>query len=99
VLVAVAPPVVLAKDNGQQRKDINEKKRPLKKEMDGVEKSMATLESEKTALHDKLATPLPPADIADAGKRLKVVEDELAKLELRWLELTEAMEAIEAAMA
>jgi ATP-binding cassette subfamily F protein 3 len=99
VLVAVAPPVGLAKDNGQQRKDINEKKRPLKKEMDGVEKSMATLESEKTALHDKLATPLPPADIADAGKRLKVVEGELAKLELRWLELTEAMEAIEAAMA
>jgi len=98
-LVAVAAPVVVAKDNGQQRKDINEKKRPLKKEMDGVEKNMAALESEKTALHDKLATPLSPADIAAAGKRLKVVEDELAKLELRWLELTEAMDAIEAAMA
>jgi ATP-binding cassette subfamily F protein 3 len=60
---------------------------------------MATLEAEKTALHDKLATPLPPADIAEAGKRLKVVEDELAALELRWLELTEAMEAIESAIA
>ncbi|MEY4421202.1 MAG: hypothetical protein RLZZ498_1798, partial [Pseudomonadota bacterium] len=46
-----------------------------------------------------LATPLPPADIAEAGKRLKVVEDELAALELRWLELNEAMESIEAAMA
>jgi hypothetical protein len=30
---------------------------------------------------------------------LKGVEDELATLELRWLELTEAMEAIEAEMA
>jgi ATP-binding cassette subfamily F protein 3 len=87
------------KEDAQLRKDINEKKRPLKKELDGVEKTMATLELEKTALHDKLATPLPPADIADAGKRLKVVEDDLAALELRWLELTEAMEAIEAAMA
>jgi ATP-binding cassette subfamily F protein 3 len=87
------------KEDAQLRKDINEKKRPLKKEMDGVEKSMATLESEKTALHDKLARPLPPADIAEAGKRLKAVEDELAALELRWLELTEAMDAIEAAMA
>ncbi len=96
---AVVAPVVVAKDNAQLRKDINEKKRPLKKEMDGVEKTMATLESEKTALHDKLATPLPPADIAEAGKRLKAVEDELAALELRWLELTEAMEAIESAMA
>jgi ATP-binding cassette subfamily F protein 3 len=60
---------------------------------------MAKLEAEKTSLHDKLATPLPPADIAEAGKRLKVVEDELATLELRWLELSEAMESIEAEMA
>ena len=66
---------------------------------DAVEKNMATLEAEKTALHDKLATPLPPADIAEAGKRLKAVEDELAELEVRWLELTEAMDAIESAMA
>jgi ATP-binding cassette subfamily F protein 3 len=95
----VVAPAGVAKDNSPQRKDINEKKRPLKKEMDVVEKTMATLESEKTALHDKLTKPLPPADIAEAGKRLKVVEDELSTLELRWLELTEAMEAIEAAMA
>jgi ATP-binding cassette subfamily F protein 3 len=105
----VAAPVVQAaapvasrdqrKEDAQLRKDINEKKRPLKKEMDGVEKSISTLESEKTALHDKLATPLPPADIAEAGKRLKAVEDELAALEVRWLELTEAMDAIESAMA
>ncbi len=96
---AVAKPIASRdqrKEDAQLRKDINEKKRPLKKEFDGVEKTMATLESEKTALHDKLATPLPPAEIAEAGKRLKVVEDELAALELRWLELTEAMDAIEA---
>jgi ATP-binding cassette subfamily F protein 3 len=108
-VVEVAEPVVQAaapvasrdqrKEDAQLRKDINEKKRPLKKEMDGVEKSMATLEAEKTALHDKLATPLPPAEIAQAGKRLKAVEDELAALEVRWLDLTEAMDAIEAAMA
>ncbi len=98
--VAEAQPAIVPreqrKDDPQQRKLINEKKRPLKKEQDSVEEQMAKLESEKTALHDKLATPLPPAEIAEAGKRLKVVEDELAALELRWLELTEAMEAIEA---
>jgi ATP-binding cassette subfamily F protein 3 len=86
------------KEDAQLRKEINEKKRPLKKELDAVEKSMATLEAEKQSLHDKLATPLSPADIADAGKRLKVVEDELAALEMRWLELNEAMEAIDSAM-
>ncbi len=98
---AVAKPIASRdqrKEDAQLRKEINEKKRPLKKEFDGVEKSMAALEAEKTALHDKLATPLPPADIAEAGKRLKAVEDELAELEMRWLELTEAMDAIEAAM-
>jgi ATP-binding cassette subfamily F protein 3 len=99
---AVAKPMASRdqrKEDAQLRKEINEKKRPLKKELDSVEKSMAVLESEKTALHDKLATPLPPADIAEAGKRLKAVEDELAELEVRWLELTEAMEAIETAVA
>ena len=87
------------KEDAQLRKEINEKKRPLKKEFDAVEKDMVTLEAEKTALHDKLATPQPPAEIAEAGKRLKAVEDELVALEMRWLELTEAMDAIEAAMA
>jgi len=100
--VVAAKPIVSRdqrKEDAQLRKEINEKKRPLKKEFDAVEKNMATLEAEKTALHDKLATPLPPADIAEAGKRLKAVEDELATLEMRWLELTEAMDAIEASMA
>ncbi len=112
--VAVSAPVVAAvpapqakapiasrdqrKDDAQQRKDINEKKRPLKKEQDGVEKTMATLASEKQSLHDKLASTLAPAEIAEAGKRLKTVEDELATLELRWLELTEAMEQLESAV-
>jgi ATP-binding cassette subfamily F protein 3 len=87
------------KEDAQLRKEINEKKRPLKKELETVEKSMAALEAEKQSLHDKLATPLSPADIAEAGKRLKVVEDELAALEMRWLELNEAMDAIENAVA
>jgi ATP-binding cassette subfamily F protein 3 len=55
---------------------------------------MASLEAEKQSLHDKLASPLAPADIANAGKRLKVVEDELEELELRWLELTAQLETL-----
>ena len=82
------------KEDAQLRKELNEKKRPLKKEQDSVEAQMAQLEAEKTALHDKLATPISPAEIAEAGKRLKVVEDQLAELEMRWLELGEQIEAI-----
>jgi ATP-binding cassette subfamily F protein 3 len=98
--VSVAPdkPLVASreqrKDDAQQRKETNEKKRPLKKEQDGIEKTMASLEAEKQSLHDQLASPLAPADIANAGKRLKVVEDELEELELRWLELTAQLETL-----
>ena len=63
-----------------------------------MEAKIAQLEAEKTALHDKLATPIAPAEIAEAGKRLKAVEDELAELEMRWLELGEQIEAIENAL-
>jgi ATP-binding cassette subfamily F protein 3 len=99
---AAAVPIVVAaaprKEDAQLRKEINDKKRPLKKEQDSVEAKMALLEAEKTALHDKLATPIAPAEIAEAGKRLKAVEDELAELEMRWLELGEQIEAIENAL-
>jgi ATP-binding cassette subfamily F protein 3 len=98
--VSVAPdkPLVASreqrKDDAQQRKETNEKKRPLKKEQDGIEKTMASLEAEKQSLHDKLASPLAPADIAEAGRRLKAVEEELEELELRWLELTAQLETL-----
>ncbi len=87
------------KDDAQARKEINERKRPVKKELDAAEKNIATFESERTQLHELLASPITPAEIAEAGKRLKVVEDELASLEARWLELTEQIESIENALA
>jgi ATP-binding cassette subfamily F protein 3 len=36
--------------------------------------------------------PLPAADIAETGKQLKAVTDELETLELEWLELSEQLE-------
>ena len=81
--------------DAQQRKELNEKKRPLKKELDALEKDMAALDAEKQSLHEQLSTPLAPAAIAESGKRLKRVEDQLATHELRWLELTEALEQLE----
>ena len=48
------------------------------------------------ALEDRLAQPMPPAEIAEAGKRLKQLNDELEALEERWLTLSEELEAITA---
>ena len=56
---------------------------------------MTALEAEKQSLHEQLSTPLAPAAIAESGKRLKRVEDQVAAHELRWLELTEALEQLE----
>jgi ATP-binding cassette subfamily F protein 3 len=58
---------------------------------------MAQLNGTKAELEARLAAPLPPAEIADAGKRLKSANDELAALEERWLDLSSRIEAIETA--
>lgn len=39
---------------------------------------------------------MPPAEIADNGKRLKAATDEIAKLEERWLEVSSELEALTA---
>jgi ATP-binding cassette, subfamily F, member 3 len=66
--------------------------RPLKKEQQQAEEKMAALEGEKAALEAALAQPMEPAQIAEAGRRLKAVTEELAWLEHRWLELGEAID-------
>ena len=78
----------------QARQALAEKTKPLKKELEKIDARMAQLGAEKAALEEKLATPLPPADIAEAGKRLKAVGDELDASEERWLELSEAIEQL-----
>ena len=79
----------------QRRQQLAERTRPLKKALDRAEQRMQALEHERSALEAQLATPLAPADIAEAGKRLKAVGDELATQEEDWLRLTGEIEAIE----
>jgi ATP-binding cassette subfamily F protein 3 len=88
---APAVPVI---DPQEQRRQNASRAKPLKRELDLAEKRMAELSTERAAIEAKLATPLHPAAIADSGKRLKVVNEELHKLEERWLELTEQMDNI-----
>jgi ATP-binding cassette subfamily F protein 3 len=40
-----------------------------------------------------MSQPAAPAVLADAGRQLKAVNDEIESIEARWLELTEAIEA------
>ncbi|WP_310566927.1 ATP-binding cassette domain-containing protein, partial [Hydrogenophaga sp.] len=94
----VAPPAVnrspeQRKLDAQRRQQRAEQLRPLKKEQEQAEKRMATLNTEKQALEDTLSQPASAPTLADTGRRLKAVNDELERLELRWLELGEQLEA------
>jgi ATP-binding cassette, subfamily F, member 3 len=64
----------------------------LKRELEQNEQRMASIEAEKTQLEQQLSSPLPPAEIAEAGRRLKALSDEVNSLEERWLELTHLLE-------
>ncbi|QWD89595.1 ATP-binding cassette domain-containing protein [Polynucleobacter sp. MWH-CaK5] len=102
VNIAVEPvkkPVVQTSEQRKlesaKRQEINARTKPLKKQIDQAEKSMAQLQAEKTQLESKLLEPVSPQEIADIGKKLKVINDELTALEEKWLGWTSEIEAIE----
>ena len=83
---------------GQQRQRIAEQTRPLRKEMDQLDARMKAWVAEREELEAQLSNPgLSPAQIAEAGKRLKAIGDELDDAEMRWLELSEQVDAIQSA--
>jgi ATP-binding cassette subfamily F protein 3 len=102
-MIAVTPEKKPVAQTSEQRKlesakrqEINARTKSLKKQIDQIEKSMAQLQSEKAVLEAKLLEPISPSDIAEIGKKLKVINDELATLEEKWLGWTSEIEAIEA---
>jgi len=82
------------KQDAQERQQRSEQAKPLKRELTKIDERMAAAGSERTALEARLAEPLPPAEIADAGKRLKALNDEIGQLEERWLALSDQLEAL-----
>jgi len=92
----VAPPAASRKQDAQERQQRSEQAKPLKRELSKIDERMAAAGSERTALEARLAEPLPPAEIAEAGKRLKALNDEIGQLEERWLALSDQLEALSA---
>jgi ATP-binding cassette subfamily F protein 3 len=79
---------------GGKKPLLNEKLRPLQRELDKVDARMAELSTEGAALEERLSANLPPHEIAEVGKRLKTVNNELQQLEEKWLELSSQIEAV-----
>jgi ATP-binding cassette subfamily F protein 3 len=80
------------KTDAQRRQQQSEATKPLRKELEKIDKQMLVLNAEKTSLQTLLASTTAPAEIAATGKRLKAIESEIGTLEERWLELTEQIE-------
>ena len=77
---------------GQQ---LAEQTRPLRRALAQAEQRMEQLGAERSALEQRLSSPLPAGDIADAGRRLKALAEELQTQEDEWLRLSGEIEAIE----
>ena len=74
----------------------NIKPKSAKRELELVEARMTVLNGEGAALEVRLADSPTPTEIADLGKRLKLVNDELQGLEEKWLSLSSEMESASA---
>jgi ATP-binding cassette subfamily F protein 3 len=80
------------KEEAQKRQQQSDSVKPLRKEIEKIDQRMQALTAEQTSLQAAMATIIAPPEIAQTGKRLKAIENELGTLEERWLELTEQIE-------
>ena len=88
------------KSSGQARQKLAEQTKPLRKEMEGIDAKLNKLADERSAIEAQLAAgSATPGKIAELGKRLKGIHDELEAAELRWLELSAQVDAMHAAAA
>ena len=84
------------KQSAQNRTQVAAKTRPLRVELQQIDTRMEKLAAEKAELEATMSTgKLSGAEIADARRRLAHVGAEVAKLEERWLELSEQIEALQ----
>ncbi|MDR7299303.1 ATP-binding cassette subfamily F protein 3 [Pelomonas aquatica] len=98
-VVAAAPAPAPApredrKASGQARAKLADQTRPLRKEMEAIDKRLHALAEERKEIESQLAEGAAASAIAEMGKRLKAIADQLEADEMRWLELGEQIEAL-----
>ena len=71
-----------------------EKTRPLKRELEKIDQRLEALNREKAQLEERLMQPLPPAEIAECGRRLKDCTEEVTALEEKWLDVSSTLEEL-----
>ena len=86
VRTSIAPPAPKNKAASRQLK-------ALQRDLEKLDQKIPVLQAEKTTLENALAATTDPATLRETGSKLHVVQDELDALELRWIEVSEEIEA------
>ena len=77
------------KADAQARQQKSEELKPLRKELNRIDNRLGVLFGDRETLEASLATgTLAPAQLADSGKKLKALNEEIDLLEGQWLELS-----------
>lgn len=83
-----AAPVV----SKSQPKPASRQLKGLQRDLEKLDQKIPVLQAEKTTLERVLTASTDPATLTETGRQLHTLQSELDTLELRWLELTEAIE-------
>lgn len=86
---AAAPAPAPAAQRRQPQHDL----RPLKRQIEQLDRSMGALHAQQAQLQERLLQPVDNAEMAELGRRLKQIGEELAAQEEQWLALSEQLEA------
>ena len=85
------------KADAQARQGRSDELKPLRKELNRVDNRLGVLFADRTAIEASLATGgLTPAQLADNGKKLKALVEEISLLEGQWLELSTQVDELSA---
>ncbi len=77
------------KADAQARQVKSDELKPLRKELNRIDNRLGVLFIDRDTIETSLATgTLTPAQLADSGKKLKAITDEIDRLEGQWLELS-----------
>jgi ATP-binding cassette subfamily F protein 3 len=83
------------KAKAQLRQQQSDQAKPLKAEHKQIDQRLAALSTQRETVLAALAGAALPAEArVEQGRRLKAIDDEVAALELRWLEVGEALEQL-----
>ena len=85
------------KADAQARQLKSDELKPLRKEINRIDNRLGVLFVDRDTLEASLATgTLTPAQLADSGKKLKTISEEIERLEGQWLELSTQVDELSA---